>query len=113
VEFVGGTEEGVDKTIRKACCEKSCCEVTTLVSEAADLARDAVNASREAPDFSIPVRDAVDPATDFPESSLSLPRAAGKKRKNISHKNNFAKVQTLRQCKNGQNDSCRRKPNTT
>jgi hypothetical protein len=50
------------------------------------LARDAVNGVREAADLardvSIPARDAADPATDFPESSLSSPRAAGKKRKN-------------------------------
>jgi hypothetical protein len=70
----------------------------TLASEAANLARDAVNAAREAVNLarviSIPARDAVDlakeaanTATDFPESSLSLPRAAGKKWKNILHKN--------------------------
>jgi hypothetical protein len=86
VEFIGGTEGGGDKTIRKACCKKSCSKISTQMSEAAYLARDPVNAAREAAELarevSILARDVADQETDFPESSLSFflhPERPGRK----------------------------------
>jgi hypothetical protein len=47
MERIGGVEGGVIKVVGKIGREKSCCEVSNLMSEVSYLAKDPVNAARE------------------------------------------------------------------